>query len=152
MSPPPQGSGSKIGWTPGQAPDRTKPVQPTPGAEQGAAETATFIDTYFTQITDQPQIVYNGDRKWANVTLTLETGGPVAVGNNADLAPVLSGKGELLDTNVPKTFTVAKGTRLWLLATGANRVKREISPLPWLEQITGLISNVIGAIAGWVKR
>ena len=55
--------------------------------------------------------------------LTLENAGPVAVGTMSAITPVLSGKGELLETDVPRTFYIAKGTRLYIAATGVNRVK-----------------------------
>lgn len=158
MSPPPaSGSGkqvSKIGWTPGQAPNRTKPTPSAPAPDQGSSETRSFVDTYFTKIPDvgdPPQVLYNGDRQWAKITLTLETAGPVSVGTIANLDPVLGGAGILLPTGIERTFTIAKGTRLYVLATGVNRIKRVVEPLPWLEQITGSIASVIGAIQALVR-
>jgi hypothetical protein len=127
--------------------DRVIAQAPTPAITTGAAETATFIDTYFTKVpvVGQPtEIVYNGDRLWARVTLTLETAGPVAIGNMASITPVLSGKGQLLETDVPVAMFIAKGTKLYIAAAGINRIKRVIEGVPWLETATGLL----GAIAG----
>jgi hypothetical protein len=116
-----------------------------PSSRTGTGENRTQSYTYFTR---QPSpgestpILYNGDRLWVKVKLTLETAGPVAVGQNSQLSPVLSGKGTLLQTNVEREFTIAKGTRLYIQATGVNRVSVTIEPLPWLEQIVGLIMSV----------
>jgi hypothetical protein len=116
-----------------------------PGLTVGAAEHRTFVDTYFTQIPvvgqDTP-IIYAADRLWVKLTLVLETAGPVAVGNQSGLAPVLSGKGQLLETDVPSTFYLAKGERMFVLATGINRIKRVIEPIPWLETIQGQLDRV----------
>lgn len=152
MSKTPQPPGSKIGWDPRRVPDRTQatPAQ-QPQANQGRAESRTVADTYFTKA-GSSQILYNGDRQWAKVTLLLETAGPVSVGNQAEITPVNSGKGQLLRTGVPAVFTVAKGTRLFVASTGINRISRLVEPVPWLEQITALVSNVIGAVAGIGKR
>lgn len=121
-----------------------------PATSTGQAETKTFVDTFFTKVPvvgERPSIVYNGDRMWAKVTLILETAGPVAVGNMADLTPVLSGKGQLLETDVPTIFYIAKGTVLYIAAAGINRVKRILEPVPWLETITGLVTSIAGGAA-----
>lgn len=146
----------KIGFT--NAPlDRTKPAVPQPSVELGKGDKRTQITTYFTKagVTPTP-ILYNGDRMWAKVTLTLETAGPVAVGNMAEITPVLSGRGQLLATNVPTPFTIAKGTRLYIASTSVNRVKVLVEPLPWLEQITALVgqasSNILNLFAALTRR
>lgn len=135
--------GSKIGWA--GAPKREIAQAPGPQSTQGKTEARTFIDTYFTKAGDT-QIIFNGDRQWTRVTLVLETAGPVAVGTAQSITPVLSGKGQLLTTNVPITFTIAKGSRLYVAANGVNRIKRSIEAVPWLEQITGLLSGVLQRI------
>ncbi len=136
---------SKIGQTSlgDRAVAQAPPPNPGPGNNQAQ------VSTYFTKapvVGDSTPIIYNGDRLWARVTLTLETAGPVAVGTMSQITPVLGGKGQLLETNEPLYYDIAKGTRLYIAATGANRVKLKIEALPWLEQITGLISNLINAI------
>jgi len=125
--------------------DRTKAQIAQPAVTTSSSDLKTYIDTYFTRVPvvgQETPIIYNGDRTWARVTLTLETAGPVAVGNQATLAPVLSGKGQLLETDVPTVFYVAKGTRLYEVSTGINRIKRVIEPLPWLEPITGSLASI----------
>lgn len=132
---------------------RTIASAPAPSATMAGSDDKTFIDTFFTQVPVpgvEPPIIYNGDRVWAKVTLTLETAGPVAVGQQANISPVLSGKGQLLETDVPVSFAIAKGTRLYVASTSINRVKRVIEPLPWLENITGLVGQLVAALGASV--
>lgn len=139
--------GSKIGYV---STNRTIAQATVPGSTPGTSESRTFIDTYFTKIPvfgEPTEIVYNGDRAWAKVILTLETAGPVAVGNSSQISPVLSGKGMLLETEVPTEFVIAKGTRLYISAAGINRIKRVVEPLPWLESITSLIAQLMGVVS-----
>lgn len=137
--------------------NRTVAQTATPSDTTGSGETQSSYDTYFTKVPvdgEPTEIIYNGDRMWAKVTLTLETAGPVAVGNLSQIAPVLSGKGTLLETDVETVFYIAKGTRLYVAAAGINRVKRAVEPIPWLETITGalggLVSGARAAAAGAV--
>lgn len=131
--------------------DRTGTQAPVPATRIGAGENQTRIFTYFTKTPNpslQFEVLYNGDRMWSKVTLTLETAGPVAVGDSQILQPVLSGKGQLLETNVPTPFIIAKGTRIYVAATTVNRIKVVVEPLPWLEVITGLLGALVAAIRG----
>lgn len=113
---------------------------------QGESQNKIEIYTYFTKPGDSVQL-YSGDRIWAKVTMTLETAGPVAIGNKSSITPVLSGKGELLDTGKPKSINVGRSNRIYIASTSVNRVKVEIEPLPWLEQITGQIDRIRASIA-----
>ena len=127
--------------------DRTRAQAPQPAVAIGSGEVKTFISTYLTSVPvigEHTPIIYNGDRMWARVTLVLETAGPVAVGQMAELTPVLSGKGMLLQTGVPVTFTIDKGTRLYVAATGINRIKVVVEPVPYLEVITGTLMRMVG--------
>ena len=75
--------------------DRTTAQVRAPAATTGQSENKIQIRTYLT--TPGPSVVlYNGDRMWARLTLTLETAGPVAVGEQSAIVPVTSGKGQLL--------------------------------------------------------
>lgn len=129
-----------------------------PAVSQGKSDRQTETFTYFTTIGPQPNqggtpVLYNGDRLWANVTVTLETAGPVAVGTRSELFPVLSGKGVLLDTDVPKTFVIGKGySRLYIASTSINRVKVEIEPFPWIEQIAGGVDAVQALLQALLQR
>ena len=135
---------SKLGQV--SAPNRNIATAPAPEADQGRTESRTYAQTYFTKVSNETAILYNGDRQWARVTLELETAGPVVVGTQQKITPVLSGKGMLLVTNEPKTLTIAKGTRLYIASTSINRVTVQVEPLPWLEQITGTLRALVGRL------
>lgn len=121
-----------------------------PAATTGEADNKIDISTYITRAGDA-QILYNGDRMWCKVTLLLETGGPVAVGQMSNLTPVLSGKGQLLQTGIPAVFNIAKGNRLYIAATGVNRVSVTVEAYPWLETLTGLLTRMAGIAAAPAK-
>lgn len=137
----------------GQAPSemgRTVPPEPIPSPDQRAGNYKNEAFTYFTKAGPTRQL-YTGDRKWAKVTLTLRTAGPVAVGPSQTITPVLSGKGTLLTPDVPEEFIIARGNKLWIASTAVNRVSVKIEEYPWLEQLLGgvvrgfdIIARVIG--------
>lgn len=117
-----------------------------PPGSQGQGELSSDGYTLITQVGFQSDgktpILYNGDRLWARVTMTLQTAGIVVWGTRAELAPITSGKGSELQTNVPVTLTVAKGTRIYYLASAINRVTVQVEPIPWLERITAGIDSL----------
>jgi hypothetical protein len=117
---------------------------PVPAVTMGQAEKRIEVWTYQTKAGDT-EVLYNGDRMWAKVTLTLVTAGPVAVGQQAQLRPVLSGKGQLLQTGIPTVFNVPKGNRLYVAATGVNPISVVVEAFAWLETITGLAGMAAGA-------
>lgn len=123
-------------------PNSTIARGPQPATTQGRSDHRTDVYTYITKIGGTEQL-YDGSRAWARITMTLESAGPVAIGTREGLQPVLSGRGELLDTDAPKTLVIAKGSRVYIAATSVNRVKVEIEPLPWLEQIAGTINAIV---------
>lgn len=131
---------SKIGPIAGIT-DRTVAKSDPIYTNTGAGDVRSALDTFFTK-DGQTDILYNGDRNWAKITLTLETAGPVAIGTLSSLSPVLSGKGVLLVTGVPTQLVIAKGTRLFVRSTSVNRISRFVEPLPWLEQITANVGSV----------
>jgi hypothetical protein len=148
---PPLSSTGKLGPV---STDRTVASLSQPVATTGGGDSRTTANVYLTQVqgTGQPTpILYNGDRLWAKVTMTLTTAGPVAVGPSSSLLPVLSGKGIPLITNQPLEMIIAKGSRIYCVSTAVNRVNVKIEPLPWLEQITGLISQVVSGIMSRFK-
>lgn len=129
-----------------ELPDRTQATVTGAKPDLAAGEKRSSISTYFTkpvQIGIPTAILYNGERMWTRLVLTLETAGPVAVGNMSAITPVLSGKGQLLQTNEPTPFTLAKGVRLYIASTSVNRVKVTVEPVPWLEQIVGLLAKFV---------
>lgn len=141
---------SKIGPTEGLT-DRNVARVESLGDRPGLGDNRTLVDTYFTASPipgEQPAQIYTGDRWWARVSLTLETAGPVAVATSTKVTPVLGGNGRLLKTGETITFTLAKGTKLYVASTGVNRIGRVIEPVPWLEQIVGLTTSVLDTMSG----
>jgi len=134
--------------------DRTVGSVQAPSATVAGAELSTGISTFFARPTTDGQlaVIYNGDRQYAQVILTLETAGPVAISTKQQILPVLSGKGQLLETGVPLAFTLAKGNRLWVATTSLNRIKVTVQPLPWLEQIAGLLGLITSGLSGLADR
>lgn len=133
---------SKLGST---STDRTMGAVQAPSATIAGAELTTEMYTYIAKPpTDgQLQVLYNADRQYVQVVLTLETAGPVAVATKQQMLPVLSGKGQLLETGVPLSFFLSKGNRLWVAATAINRIKVTVQPIPWLEQFAGLLGLLV---------
>lgn len=119
----------------------TSSMAPSPMGTDRTTDSFTYF-TRASSATDAAVILYNGDRDWAKVTLLLETAGPVVVGTRAELAPVLGGSGRLLRTDIPVELTIAKGTRIYILATAVNRVAVTIEPWPWLEQISSYVARI----------
>jgi len=133
---------ARPGTATGMAPMRPDPTIAKPvGVNAPAAplgiDRNTESYTYITAVYQggEAPILYNGDRQWATLELVLETAGPVVVGTRSDITPIFSGKGRLLQTNVPYRVTIAKTSRLWIVSTSVNRVAVTIAPPPWLEQI-----------------
>lgn len=133
-------------------PARPNPTVASPepiAAGGGQEDRATEIFTYNTIVgfdkTGTP-ILYNGDRNWTEVTLILDTAGPVVVGNRAEITPIFSGKGFPLTTGEPVTFTIAKGTRLYIFSSAVNRVKVQLAPVPWLERQSALLSGILAEL------
>jgi len=100
----------------------------------------TRIFTYFTNRFGQTNLLYSADQ-WVRITLRLETAGPVTVGVEQELRPVLSGKGILLPVADNFTFVLPRGDRLFIAAENTNRVNVLVEPIPWLEQILKTLDN-----------
>ena len=78
----------------------------------------------------------------ARVDVVVKIGGGL-LSNPRQLDPVLSGKGQQLETGVPLSFFIAKGNRIYVAATAISRIKVTIQPLPWLEQFAGLLGLLV---------
>jgi hypothetical protein len=122
---------------------------PMPAMDSGHSEYRIQVFTYITKVPTQDEstsILYNGDRMWAKVRVTLQTAGPVSVGEAADLQPVLSGKGQILQTGIPAEFSIGKGNKLYVAANTVNRVTVVVEADPWLESIQGLLTSINGLV------
>ncbi len=122
-----------------------------PRAKEGEPEIQfqayhTQIYTYLTEV-GGTRLLYSAEG-FITLRLTLENAGPVSVGTSRDLAPVLSGKGILLETDVEYQTTLAKGDRFYITAETVNRVKVTIEPIPFLQQIVVSIAENTRAIVG----
>lgn len=128
-----------------------------PSATVAGAELTTEIYTYLAKppVAGQLPILYNADRQQTQLILELEGAGPVAISTKQQILPVLSGKGALLKTGQRTPFYLAKGQRLYVAASSINRISVTIQPIPWLEQITGLLGRLVSTITsffGWVTK
>lgn len=135
----------------GQRPERSIAKGNPVGTTQGTSSNKTDVSTYITKV-GETDVVYDGSRLWAKVTLTLETAGPVAAGTKQNLLPVLSGAGIVLDTDVPIAFTISKGNQLYIAANAVSRIKIQIESFPWVEQIAGTVAQVADAATSFVKK
>jgi hypothetical protein len=102
--------------------------------------TKTRMYTYFTTA-GETKLLYSAEN-WMKARLILEDAGPVSIGMDQNITPVLSGKGILLTTNVEIEFVISKGDRIFVAAEAINRVKFIIEPLPYV----GLLSSIQSAL------
>lgn len=107
---------------------------------------ATNFYTYLTEATGTKELLSTGD-DWTQVTLRLESAGPVAIGENQELQPPASGRGRLLTQDVDLTFTVPPQTKIYVAATAVNRVGVIRQPFPWFAQIVALLGATAGSTA-----
>ncbi len=136
---------------------KTGPMPASPGgAVQAPQPATTFAEsanqiqlfTYTTRAVPETQTLYNADRQWARVTLTLTTAGPVQVGEKQDLGNITAGQGVSLQTGVPVVLDVARGNRIFVVAGAVNRISVVVAPYPWLEVITGSVMRLVSRIVG----
>jgi hypothetical protein len=111
----------------------------------------TEVYSYFTAADGETALLYSAEN-WVRIKLTLETAGPVSVGTAAELAPVLGGRGRLLDTSVEYEVYLARGTRFYVVADTINRLSVTIEPIPWLEQISQDVGAALANVAGTVGQ
>jgi len=141
---------SKIGVPPD--PSTTNPGQAT-SISLNQPDTLVQSFTYVTTASVETQVLYTADRPWVQVTLALETGGPVAVGVQSTLQPVSNSPGILLpNSGEPRTFWIAKGNKIYISSTSVNRVTVVISPLPWLQQLTALLTAVFQTVQALLSK
>lgn len=133
---------------PARSKDQERALPRSKGSEE-INQLQTYTTQIFTKFTEVggTQLLYSAEN-FVRVTLLLEDAGPVAVGTLAVLTPVLSGRGVLLQTDVPfGPFTYAKGTRIYIAAESVNRVQVIVEPIPWLEQLDLDIARVGAQVA-----
>lgn len=111
---------------------------------------STEVYSYFTVPSVGSNLLYSAEN-WIRLKLELETAGPVAVGTSAEIGPVLSGHGRLLNTNEQYEVVLSKGTRFYIVSETVNRVSVTIEPIPWLEQIDGDLIASAGGVAAAIN-
>jgi hypothetical protein len=89
---------------------------------------------YFTVPDGESKLLYSAEG-WVKARLYLENAGPVVVGESQNITPVLSGKGMTLPTGEWCEWTLTKGSRIFIAAESVNRVKFNIAPVPFAEQL-----------------
>lgn len=114
--------------------------------------------TYITQADGQTKQLYSA-LFWCEISLFLETAGPVSVGFRPSLGSVLSGTGILLPSGGPQlSFKMRIGDILYVTSQTVNRVKVSIAPI-LLQETTEIlnasvqstpmtIGNIIRSILG----
>ena len=109
-------------------------------------DTKTRAYTYFT-VAGETKLLYSAEG-WVKARLNLEDAGPVSIGMDQNITPVLSGKGILLPTNEEVEFYISRGDRIFIAAESINRVRFIVEPVPFL----GSILMALNAVAGLVGR
>jgi hypothetical protein len=110
----------------------------------------TEVSSVFTTIGQQTVLIA---ATWLQITMTLETAGPVAIGTRANILPVLSGAGRLLPTNVPIRFLLPRGDILYMSSNAVNRVSVQVEPFPFYDgllQAFGNLSTIMNGLAGGI--
>ena len=109
----------------------------------------TQIYTLITRAGPNPKgidALFSADN-WYEMEFQLETAGPVSVGTNSNLFPVLGGAGVLLPaTGEPIRFIVGRGDRVYYAAEAVNRVKVMIKPLPFIERAVAELGAVVEGV------
>jgi hypothetical protein len=104
--------------------------------------TQTKVYTYVTTPSQGTQVlVASPDNEWLDVELRLETAGPVVVGTDQALTPLIGGPGRILPANQDIVVRLSPGTRLYILSDTADRVSVQINAVPGLEQLLSVIQG-----------
>lgn len=118
------------------APPSLPTVKPT--------STKTRMYTYFTEA-GETKLLYSAET-WVKARLILEDAGPVAIGTDQNITPVLSGKGIVLPTGVEVEFYISRGDRIFIAAEAVNRVRFIIDPIPFLGSIQMALDAIVNLI------
>jgi hypothetical protein len=120
------------------APPPVPTVKPT--------DTKTKAYDYFT-VPGETRLLYSAEG-WVHARLLLQNAGPVSIGMDQNITPVLSGKGRLLPTGEEIRFILTKGDRIFIAAEAINRVSFTIEPLPPVSQIVALLEKAVSFLMG----
>jgi len=129
---------------------RAVPTPPQPQASQEAGNYNTDIRTFLTRAGATTQLVPS-QRSWMKCTLVLETAGPVEVSASSQWT-FLNGQGVTLITDVPLSFTLPRGTNLYIQSGSSQRVRYSLEPFAWLEQLAGGLARIVQAVMSLAGR
>ena len=121
---------------------------PPPAPTVKATATKTRMSDYFT-VPGGTRLLYTAEG-WVHARLLLQNAGPVAIGMDQNITPVLSGRGRLLPTGEEIRFNMTRGDRLFIAAEAINRVSFVIEPLPPLERIAVTLDAIFGTIRAFL--
>jgi hypothetical protein len=124
---------------------RAIPHPPQPQGSQEAGNYNTDLRTFLTLAGQITQLV-PAQRSWVKGTFILETAGPVEISTSSQWQ-FLNGQGMTLITDQPITVTLPRGTNLYVQSGSSNRVRYQVEPYPWLEQITGSVQQGFAKLA-----
>ena len=119
---------------------------PPPQPTVKNTDTKTRANTYFTSV-GETRLLYSAE-SWVKARLQLEDAGPVAIGMDQGITPVLSGRGILLPTNEWVEFYISRGDRIYIAAESINRVKFIVEPVPFLGQIAMSLAALGSLVMG----
>lgn len=112
----------------------------------GVRNYTNHTETYTSFTVAGQQQLYIATESWVQITLTLQTAGPVSIGTRANLLPVLGGAGRLLPTDVPIRFLLPRGDILYVASNAVNRLSVQIEPMPFYEGVLQGLGNVGQAV------
>ena len=109
----------------------------------------TLMKTYLTVADGKTKLIYSTPKNtFVKASVTLLTAGPVDVGTDQNISPVLSGNGASLITNEPLDFTLSPGNRLYIVSSTVDRVRLIVEPFAYLEQILEVSSLMADLLSG----
>jgi len=124
--------------------DRTGGVTSSNNGSPGPAVAIPTSDSKNTLTTVQTNagevvLLFQGNSAWSQVTLILETAGPVAVGTGPGVK-LTTGSGVRLTTGVPLSFPVARGERVYAASGAVSRIQVIAHPIAWGEHVANLLT------------
>lgn len=141
----------KLNSLPNKVDKQLQKFAPPPQPTVKATSTKTRAYTYFTKPTGQTELLYTAEG-WIHVRLLLENAGPVSIGMDQNITPVLSGKGRLLPTGQEIRFSMTRGDRLFIAAEAKNRVSFVVEPLLPVDRIAMAVEGIFSMASAFLGR
>jgi hypothetical protein len=103
--------------------------------------TQTQVFTFTTEPGSTTPVRRALPNEWLEMTLRLETAGPVAIGHLEDLGPAGSGKGRLLPQGADVIVKLSPGSSLYVFSASVDRVSIHINAIPGLDELLAAIGT-----------